>query len=137
MTQILILLIMALYDKKEIFEKAKKAIVEQDLTAIAYVVAFLPCGMSTFYEFFPAGSDEMEILRGLINDNKVNLKVKLLKIWNESDNATLQLARFRLLADDDEHRRLNQQYISQESRNINTDVDLDEFEKIRESIKLK
>ena len=135
--QILILLTMARYDKNEIFERAKTAIVEEDLLTLTDVVAFLPCGKSTFYEMFAGGSDELESLKELLECNKIKIKQTLRRKWAVSDNATLQLALYKLSANDEEHRKLSQQYIEQESRNINTDVDLEEFERIRESIKLK
>ena len=128
---------MAQYDKNEMFERAKTAIVDEDLLTVTDVVAFLPCGKSTFYELFPSDSDELESLKELLDCNKIKIKQALRRKWAVSDNATMQLALYKLSANEEEHRKLSQQYIEQENRNIITEVDLSEFDRIRESLKLK
>ena len=58
------------YDRKKIFEQAKNVIVKNKLIFIDDVVAFLPCSKLTFYELFPADSDEMNELKELLKTNR-------------------------------------------------------------------
>lgn len=95
------------YNKEEIFEKSKKAIVDNDLIYIEEIISFLPLSKATFYDYFKIDSDELNELKELINDNKVNLKTKLRNKWYLSENATLQMGIYKLLANQDELDRLN------------------------------
>ena len=71
------------YDKVKILEKTFDVIEKHKLFFIEDVVAYLPCTKTTFYEFFPIDSDEMNTIKGMIEENKVKIKVtirsKLLK----------------------------------------------------------
>ena len=48
------------YDRKKIFEQAKEMIIKHKLFFIDDIVSFLPCSKSSFYEFYPDGSDELD-----------------------------------------------------------------------------
>ena len=99
------------YDKVEIFEQAKRAIIENNLFFIEDVVAYIPCSKQTFYVFFPLQSDEYDSLRELLEINKVNEKVKIRAALGKSSKAAELLALYRLICTPEEHRLLNQQYI--------------------------
>lgn len=98
------------YDKKQIFDKAMTAIEENKLSFVADLISFLPCSLQTFYTFFPKDSEDLECLKTKLDENKVTLKRSLRKKWAESENATLQLALYKLCADDEERRRLATNY---------------------------
>jgi hypothetical protein len=102
---------MAKYDKKKLFEKAKKAAKEKELIFIEEIVSYLPISKPTFYEYFPLDSNELNELKNLIEDNAVEIKSGLRKKWRESENPTLQIALYRLTSRTDEHKKLNQAYI--------------------------
>jgi hypothetical protein len=102
---------MAKYDKKKLFEKAKKAIKEKELIFIEDIVSYLPVAKPTFYQYFPIGSNEMNELKDMLEDNATEIKSGLRKKWRESDNPTLQIALYRLTSRPDEHKKLNQAYI--------------------------
>ena len=74
--------------------------------------------MSTFYELFPASSEEMESLKQLINLNKVNTKALLRKNWKEAEAPALQIALYKLCGTDDENHKLNgsKQEVKQEAK---------------------
>ncbi len=55
--------------------------------------------------------DKSDNIRRIIDDNKRKGVVSMIAKWLKSDNATLQIAAMRLIGDDDERRKLNQQYI--------------------------
>ena len=95
------------YNKNKIFKQAKEAIVKNKLFFIEDIVAFLPCSRSTFYDFFPDKSDELDTLKELLEQNRVEIKVSMRSKWYKSENATLQLALMKLIGTDEEAHRLN------------------------------
>lgn len=99
------------FDKEEIFNKSKEAIEEYNLFFVDDVVAFIPCGRTTFYKLFPENSDELNTLRELMDDNKIKEKAKIRIKLMESNKAAELLALYRLLATKEEHQKLNQSYV--------------------------
>lgn len=99
------------YDKNDIFEKAKKAIVDNNLYFIEDVVAFLPIVKVTFYDYFPVDSNEMNEIKEFLDDNKISTKVKLRKKLGEGDKAAEILALYKLIATEDERRALSMQHV--------------------------
>ncbi len=105
-----------MYNKNKIFEQAKEQINKNNLFFIEDIVAFLPCSRSTFYDFFPDGSDELDTIKDLLDDNKVKTKSSIrAKLWKSNKAAEL-LALYRLIATPEEHQKLNQSYIDHTSK---------------------
>jgi hypothetical protein len=109
------------YNKEKLFEQAKQAVLKNNLIFIEEIVSFLPCSKQTFYDYFPLGSDELDELKAIIEDNTINIKSGLRNKWYESDNPTLQIALYRLTSRDDEHKKLNQTYTDITSKNEKID----------------
>jgi hypothetical protein len=103
------------FNKVKIFEQAKEVIVKHKLFFMDEVPDFLPCGRSTFYAFFPDGSDELDTLKGLISINKTQIKTSMRSKWYQSDNATLQMALMKLIATPEELKKLSMQFIESEN----------------------
>lgn len=99
------------YNTKKLFEQAKKAVKDHNLYFIEYIVAYLPCTVSTFYKHFPIESKEMEELKAMIGDNKIKAKTQIIEKLMESPKASELLAALRLIGTPDERRNLNQSYI--------------------------
>lgn len=99
------------YDKGTLMDLALTEIKRHNLLFIEDVVSFLPCSKSTFYTYFPAGSDELNELKEIMGKNRIDIKIQLRKKWMESDNATLQMALMKLIATNEERRKLSQTYI--------------------------
>jgi len=99
------------YDKEQILKQALKLSEEKKLFTMDDVVSLLPCSYSTFYSYFPAKSYELDSIKEVLNTNKIDIKVALRKKWFKSDNATLQMGLYKLIANDEERKRLTQQYI--------------------------
>lgn len=97
--------------KEEMFENAKSLIAEHDLIFIEDVAAFLAISKATFYDRFKLDSYELNELKKLLDKNKVSRKVEIRKKWNDSDNPTSQMALYKLLATDEERKRLSQTFI--------------------------
>jgi hypothetical protein len=94
------------YDKKKIFEQAKEAIDKYKLFFIEDVVAWLPCARSTFWEFFPDKSDEMDTLKDLLEKNKVEVKSALRSKWFKGNNPLTQMALYKLIGTEEEYHRI-------------------------------
>ena len=60
-------------------------IVKHKLFFVDDIVAFLPCSKSSFYEFYPDGSDELDELKELLEQNRVTLKVSMRSKWYTSN----------------------------------------------------
>jgi len=103
------------YDKKKIFEQAKKQIESHNLFFIEDIVAFLPCDKTTFYRFFPVDCNEYNILKGMLEENKTKTKSSIRAKLYKSEKAAELLALYRLICTPEEHQKLNQQYIDHRS----------------------
>ena len=92
------------YDKQKIYEQAKEMIVKHKLFFIDDIVAFLPIARSTFYEWEMDKSDE---LKGLLEQNRTELKVSMRSKWYKSNAPALQMALMKLIATPEELRKLS------------------------------
>lgn len=102
------------YDREKIYSQALEVAGEKSAMFIDDVIAELPCSTSTFYEFFKAESEEMEAIKGKLAVNRVKAKRALRVKWFNNDNATTQMALYKLIATDEERRGLSMQYIQGE-----------------------
>lgn len=107
------------YDRKKIFEQAKEMIVKHKLFFMDEVPDFLPCSRSTFYDFFPDGSDELDTLKSLISVNKTHIKTSMRSKWYKSDAPALQLALMKLISTPEELKKLSMQFVESENTNKN------------------
>jgi len=103
------------YDRKKIFEQAKEVIVKHKLFFMDEVPDFLPCGRSTFYDYFPDGSDELDTLKSLISINKTQVKTSMRSKWYTSNAPALQMALMKLIATPEELKKLSMQFIESEN----------------------
>lgn len=95
------------YNRDELEKTALKAIKEHKLYFIEHIIPYLPCASSTFYAL---ELEKSEAIKNAININKVAVKNKVLNKWADSDNATLQVAHYKLIAADEERKKLSQTY---------------------------
>jgi len=110
------------YDKQKIFEQAKEMIVKHKLFFIEDIVAFLPCDKTTFYRFFEPESNEYNELKGLLETNRIELKVSMRSKWYKSNAPALQMALMKLIATPDELKKLSMQYVESENKNTNVNL---------------
>lgn len=92
-----------MYDRQEELVNVVKAIEENKLTFFYEVESFVAPALSTLYEW---KVEESEAVKKALRLNKVNTKRKMRNKWQESGNATLELAAYKLLADEEELQRL-------------------------------
>lgn len=61
--------------------------------------------------FYEIGLDKSDTIREAINANRAKAKRHMRSKWIKSNNPTLQITAYRLMADDDETKRLNQRFV--------------------------
>lgn len=94
-------------DIKKLREKALKILEKKkDIYFFADLATELGYARQYLYEigFCP---DKDDILKQALDDNKKTIKRGLRNKWFKSDNATVQVALYKLLADEDELAKLN------------------------------
>lgn len=89
--------------KEESHAMALEAIIKNKLMFVEDVVAMMPISKQTFYNH---GLDEFDDIKEAMNKNRIDMKRGLRVKWYKSDNATAQIALYRLLGTDAELDRL-------------------------------
>jgi len=119
------------YDKLKIFEQAKEMIVKHKLFFIEDIIAFIPIASSTFYLWEMEKSEE---LKGLLQTNRIELKVSMRSKWYKSNAPALQMALMKLIASPEELKKLSMQFIESENvnKNVNTEYKPIEFVKTKD-----
>ena len=97
------------YDTEELKKLALKIIPEQQCVTLEEVWLFLGITRGTATNH---GLNEMHEIKEAVQREKIAVKNKLRRKWRDSDNATLQIAEFKLCSDDDELARLNTQKVN-------------------------
>lgn len=113
------------YKTKELREKALAAITENNLVFIEDVVNHLPCSKPTFYEH---KLNEVDDIKEALENNRMQIKAGLRTKWYEGDNATTQIALYKLLSNEVEHKKLTGQTImgdKDKPLDINVTVNID------------
>ena len=99
------------YNTEELYNLSIRHIEEKSLFFVEDVVAYLGISKATFYDHFPNDSNDLNYLKELLNSNRVSAKVKMRKNWLDSENATLQMGLYKLIATDEERQNLSQSHI--------------------------
>ena len=100
------------YDKDKILADALRIIESEGIRKVSELMAYLPISHATFYDW---GLDESEELQAKINQCRVARKAKMRKKWVESDVPALQIAAYKLEADDDELELLTVSKVKQDT----------------------
>ena len=105
----------SLIDKEKLKAKAVDVINKNKLIFIEDICAMIGVNKSTFYDKFPIEGNDYNELSKMLEENKISLKVSLRKKWFDSDNATTQMALYKLCSTDIEHKKLQQNYTDHSS----------------------
>jgi len=89
---------------------AVEVIDKYNLVFMYQVVTFLPCSLSTFYDHKLQKSEK---IKAALHDNRIKTKQSMMRKWYKSENATLQMGLFKLLATPEERKALSLSYIDQ------------------------
>ena len=98
------------YNKDTLKTKAIDSIKKNKLIFIEDVCATIGISKQCFYDHFKVDTDDFDELSKLLEENKISLKVALRKKWFDSDNATTQMALYKLCSTPHEHKLLQQNY---------------------------
>lgn len=98
------------YNKDTLKAKAIESIKKNKLIFIEDVCATIGISKPCFYEYFKVDTNDFNELTTLLDENKISLKVALRKKWFDSDNATTQMALYKLCSTPHEHKLLQQNY---------------------------
>ena len=90
-------------EKEAILKKEIKVASEKKLLYIEEVCAYLPINKKTFYEWKQHESNE---LKETLENNKIEIKTKLRHKMIISDNATLIIALYKLVCNEEERKIL-------------------------------
>lgn len=96
------------YNTDDLEKQAVALIEAKSLVFIDEVCAYLPCSMSTFYE---RKLEKSEAIKAALTKNRVSKKLALRSNWEESQNATLQMGLYKLLATPEELAALSMQHV--------------------------
>jgi hypothetical protein len=95
------------YDKAKLEKQAIEVITNDPYVVfVEDLVAYLPCGKTTFYAL---ELNESNAIKEALDQNRINLKVKLRKKWAENGNATTEIALYKLIGNEEEGDRINSQ----------------------------
>lgn len=100
----------SLTDKDKLKQKCIEVINKNKLIFIEDICAMVGVAKSTFYDKFPITGNDYYDLSKMLEENKISLKVSLRKKWFDSDNATTQMALYKLCSTPEEHKKLQQNY---------------------------
>jgi hypothetical protein len=111
------------YDRDELKRQALEIIDREEITTFGEIHLYMKAHIATLYTH---ELNKDEDIKKAIEAQKTAIKKKMRRNWRNSDNATLQIAEFKLLSSDDELARLNTQ-------KVNADVNLSHKKVIFES----
>lgn len=96
-------------NKQEMIDKALAIIPQEECVTLEEVWLFLGITRTTAFNYELNKNDE---IKEAVQKEKIKVKKKLRRRWRDSDNATLQIAEFKLCSDDEELARLNTQKVN-------------------------
>lgn len=100
------------YNAEDLEKQAVALIEAHGLVFIDDVCAYLPCSRKTFYD---KDLDKSHNIKDALHKVRSSKKVALRKNWEESQNATLQMGLYKLLATPEELAALSMQHIDVKS----------------------
>ena len=111
------------YNREQIFEKAKEAIMANNLFFLRDVVAFLPCSKTRFYELFDSEKDNSDAYKDemfaelveMLEGNKIKTKCEIRQKLGMGEKASELLALYRMICTPEERKEINQSYIDHTS----------------------
>lgn len=92
------------YAKDKILQQCIDQIKANGITFFTDLENYVEPALSTLYEW---ELEKSEAIKKELAKNRIERKAKMRKKWEDSDNATLQVAAYKLLASDDELERLS------------------------------
>ena len=101
------------YKKEHMIKQCLEAIEKYKLIWVTEIASFVPFSQSTLYA---RKLEQSEDIKSALEENRIMMKVVLRKKWYDSENATLQLALYKMLATPEEFERINVQKLDHTSK---------------------
>lgn len=95
------------YKTEDLEKQALEAIEKHNLFFINDLVAYLPCSKQTLYDH---KLEQLDSIKKALEANRIKTKNGLRAKWYKSKNAAVQVALMKLIADDEERKKLSQTY---------------------------
>jgi len=95
-------------EKKQKLQRIIDVIFEHDLVFFGDIEGYIPECTKTLYNW---GFQDLQVIKDALNKNKIIKKVGLREKWYNSDNATVQISLYKLIAEDHERQKLSQSYV--------------------------
>ncbi len=92
------------YTKKYLIDKSMEAIQQNNLLFVDEIFRHVGFSQRVFYN---KKLQEVQTIKEALEQNRINTKFDLRQKWYTSENATLQIALYKLICSDDEADRLN------------------------------
>jgi len=107
---------MMAYDREEILSQCLKVIEQEEVTTFEEMCLYIAPTRASLYDW---GFDKLDTIKAAIDQNKVNAKAKLKRNWQKADAApVLQIAAFKLMADDSELEKLTISKVNAKVENV-------------------
>jgi hypothetical protein len=100
------------FKKQDLINQSVEVIKQNDIIFIEELISYLPCSSKTFYNY---ELHNLQSIKEQIEKNRVMKKVELRAKWYKSENATLQIALYKLLATTEEYSKLTNSYSNQQN----------------------
>lgn len=94
------------YNKQIIYEQAIELSKKMGFFFVQDIIDYLCISKSSFYEFYPEGSDELDTLKENLYKNRITQKIHLRKRLSEGSGSEL-IAMYKLICHDDERKALS------------------------------
>ena len=97
------------YDKELVLNKALAAIKKHNLVFFDEIAQYVEPTRSCLYQW---QFEKLDVIKEALEDNRIAHKSKMRNRWIQSDQPTLQVAAYKLMANDEEFERLTLQQIN-------------------------
>lgn len=96
------------YKTEELEAKALEAIRKNRLVFAHEVPTFINISKQTYYDH---KLEQLDSIKSALDKNREEIKAGLRKKWYDSENATVQIALYKLIGTDEESDRINSQKV--------------------------
>lgn len=101
------------YDKDKIYKEALELSKKMGFFFVQDLIDYLCISKSSFYEFYPDGSDELDTLKENLYKNRITQKIHLRKRLSDG-NGTELIALYKLIGNDEERKALSTNWTNNE-----------------------
>ena len=107
------------YNKEEIYKQVISVIRDNNIKFFDHIEPFIEPDVKTLDRWGWKNGEcpECTTIKREISNNRTSKKMFLIDKWIDSDNATLQIAAYKLLGDDEDRKKLSSSYIDHTSNN--------------------